>query len=199
MFSTVGCRFLSKTRGRVAVIVARQLKAVALEPTHLIQRSFVSWNNINNATAHACQQQQEEKRASSQPRLQSQPEPYLLKQELYIQKQNETRQEQLREGRGRGRGETGGGATLPLPTALKMELTPLYSFHGISERDMLLSEMRHHRVSWRTISLHFGISLMEAFYIYIGTVSKALRHGWTPRMTLLDVEQYIAPTTMQRS
>ncbi|KAI8596117.1 hypothetical protein EDD21DRAFT_389222 [Dissophora ornata] len=68
---------------------------------------------------------------------------------------------------------------------------PLYSFHDISERDMLLSEMRHHRVSWTMISKRLNMSLAEACYTYIASTSKALHHGWTPRMTAQDIEYHI--------
>ncbi|KAI7830367.1 hypothetical protein BC939DRAFT_499502 [Gamsiella multidivaricata] len=69
--------------------------------------------------------------------------------------------------------------------------TSLYSFHDVSERDTLLSEMRHHHVSWTTISDHFGISLADAFMTYIGAASKAYTHGWSPRMTAQDIEHYL--------
>jgi len=68
---------------------------------------------------------------------------------------------------------------------------PLYCFKDLSERDMLLSEMRHHRVSWTIVSQHFGISLVDAFFEYIRVASKAIHHGWTPRMTAQDIEHYL--------
>ncbi|KAF9357130.1 Fructose-2,6-bisphosphatase [Mortierella sp. NVP85] len=68
---------------------------------------------------------------------------------------------------------------------------PLYCFKDLSERDMLLSEMRHHRVSWTIVGQYFGISLVDAFFEYIRVASKAIHHGWTPRMTAQDIEHYL--------
>ncbi|KAG0301373.1 hypothetical protein BGZ98_008412 [Dissophora globulifera] len=66
-----------------------------------------------------------------------------------------------------------------------------YSFHGVSERNMLMCEMRNHRVSWTRIAEYFGMRPMEALYLYIGSASMAMKHSWVPRMTAQDINTHL--------
>lgn len=72
-----------------------------------------------------------------------------------------------------------------------VSIKPLYTFHDISERDVLMLEMRHHRVSWTAISNYFGIYPMEAWWAYIAAGSKAASHSWEPKMSLKEIQQYL--------
>lgn len=72
--------------------------------------------------------------------------------------------------------------------------TPIYDFHGISGKDMLLAEMRHQSVAFTELAEFFQVHPTEVFFGYVGVGSKALRHGWSPRMTDRDVLYYLRNT-----
>lgn len=72
--------------------------------------------------------------------------------------------------------------------------TPVYEFHGVSSKDMLLAEMRHHDVAFTEIAGFFEVHPTVVFFGYIGVGSKTLRHGWSSRMTEQDILFYVRNT-----
>jgi hypothetical protein len=72
--------------------------------------------------------------------------------------------------------------------------TPVYEFHGVSAKDMLMNEMRHHDMTWTAISEYFQVHPTEAFFGYVRAGSTARRHGWSPRMSVEDIRHHVKNT-----